>query len=130
MALDLPPRAQAADVPLKTVDCLRDLPTMIKAITATDLNDAFALFGTDDDEVFTAIGTAGPTPPATAPALKMQSELPSQPAGIQAASSDGSGRAVSDMLMSALAQALTSQLTSAKAGGGGPGDGSTGAMGC
>jgi hypothetical protein len=107
---------QAADVPLKTVDCLRDLPAMMRAVTATDLNDAFALFGTNDDEIFTAIGTAGPQPPATPPALKMQTELPA-PAPESKDSSDGDGRAMSDMLMSALAKALTTQLGAAAGAG-------------
>lgn len=105
--LNLLTHLQAEDVPLKTADCLRDLPTMIEAITADDLNDAFALFGTGDDQVYTAIGTAGPTPPATPPALKLQ--------GAQAASAPApAAPAASDMMMAALANALTSQLSKAQ----------------
>jgi hypothetical protein len=72
------------------------------SITATDLNDAFALFGLNDDEIYSAIATAGPQQIDPPPALTMQSTGLSE----EFKSSPGKGTAVSDMLIKALADAM------------------------
>ena len=47
----------------------------MQTITATDLNDAFARFGLNDGEIFSAIATAGRAQPSPPPALQMQVRL-------------------------------------------------------
>jgi hypothetical protein len=70
--LNLLTHLQAVDVPLKTIDTLRDLPAMMLSITSADVNDSFAQLGLNDDEVYSSIATSGPRVPEPAPALKMQ----------------------------------------------------------
>eukprot|EP00887_Chlorella_sp_A99_P001378 scaffold8.g1378.t1 len=53
---------QADAVPLKSVDCLRDLRLMYETATVDDIYDAYAQFNFDDDHVFTCIGTSGKEP--------------------------------------------------------------------
>jgi hypothetical protein len=54
---------QSNEVPLKVPECLRDLRLMYEAATIDDINDAYAQFAMDDDNVFTCVGTSGPTAP-------------------------------------------------------------------
>ena len=68
-------------------------------MTAADLNDAFALFGLDDDEIFSVIATAGPEAPDPPPKLQMQGE-----GGVAAAK--GRGSSVSDTLLATMAAAM------------------------
>lgn len=53
---------QSPEVPLKTVDCLRDLRAMYEGATVEDVTDAYAQFNFDDDHVFTCVGTSGREP--------------------------------------------------------------------
>lgn len=50
---------QSEAVPLKSVECLRDLRGMYEAITVEDVYDAYSQFDFSDDAVFTCIGTSG-----------------------------------------------------------------------
>lgn len=53
---------QADAVPLKSVQCLRDLQRMYEAATTEDLMQAYHRIPVDDGHIFTCIGTSGPTP--------------------------------------------------------------------
>lgn len=50
---------QAGSVPLKSVECLRDLKVMYESVTTEDIWDAYNQFDFSDDAVFTCIGTSG-----------------------------------------------------------------------
>jgi hypothetical protein len=50
---------QSEAVPLKSVECLRDLRAMYETITVDDIYDAYSQFDFSDDAVFTCIGTSG-----------------------------------------------------------------------
>lgn len=50
---------QSDAVPLKGVECLRDLITMYEAATVEDIFDAYSQFDFSDEKVFTCIGTSG-----------------------------------------------------------------------
>ncbi|KAG7669392.1 hypothetical protein Ndes2526B_g05713 [Nannochloris sp. 'desiccata'] len=50
---------QSDAVPLKSVECLRDLRAMYETITVDDIYDAYSQFDFSDDAVFTCIGTSG-----------------------------------------------------------------------
>ena len=50
---------QAGSVPLKSVECLRDLRAMYEAVTVEDVSDAYNQFDFSDGAVFTCIGTSG-----------------------------------------------------------------------
>ena len=58
---------QNEHVPLKVPECLRDLRTMYEAATIDDVNDAYAQFHMDDDQIFTCVGTSGTPLMETAP---------------------------------------------------------------
>jgi predicted Zn-dependent peptidase len=69
--LSLLTHLQADGVPLKSVECLRDLLPMYEAVTVHDLQDAYAQFDFSTDKVFTCIGTSGREAPAgRSPLLK------------------------------------------------------------
>jgi hypothetical protein len=104
--LNLLTHLQAVDVPLKTIDTLRDLPAMMLQITAEDLNDSYALFGLKDDEIVSSIATSGPQQPDPPPALKMQTDAESAKLSPGLSKS----RSVTDMMMQALAQAMMQQM--------------------
>ena len=53
---------QCEEVPLKSVECLRDLQHMYEAATVDDIHDAYSRLLVDDDHIFTCIGTSGPEP--------------------------------------------------------------------
>lgn len=53
---------QADAVPLKSVQCLRDLQRMYEAATVDDVMQAYHEIPVDDDHIFTCIGTSGPNP--------------------------------------------------------------------
>lgn len=53
---------QAEAVPLKSVQCLRDLQRMYEAATVEDVMQAYHQIPVDDSHIFTCIGTSGPTP--------------------------------------------------------------------
>lgn len=53
---------QAEAVPLKTVQCLRDLQRMYEAATVEDVMQAYHQIPVDDQHIFTCIGTSGPNP--------------------------------------------------------------------
>lgn len=114
--LNLLTHLQAVDVPLKTIDTLRDLPAMMLSITAADINDALALFGLNDDEVYTSIATSGPRQLDPAPALKLQASGESE-----AFRSNQAGGGVSDFLMKAMADAMMAQMRGKAWGEGGVG---------
>lgn len=115
--LNLLTHLQAVDVPLKTIDTLRDLPAMMLSITAADINDALALFGLNDDEVYTSIATSGPRQLDPAPALKLQASGESE----AFKSTQAGGGAVSDFLMKAMADAMMAQMRGKAWGEGGLG---------
>lgn len=115
--LNLLTHLQAVDVPLKTIDTLRDLPAMMLSITSTDINDALSLFGLNDDEVYTSIATSGPRQLEPAPALKLQASGESE----KFKSMEASGGAVSDLLMKAMADAMMAQMRGKAWGEGGLG---------
>jgi hypothetical protein len=50
---------QSDAVPLKSVECLRDLTAMYETISIDDIYDAYNQFDFSDDAVFTCIGTSG-----------------------------------------------------------------------
>lgn len=50
---------QAPSVPLKSVECLRDLRSMYESITVEDIYDAYNNFDFSDEAVFSCIGTSG-----------------------------------------------------------------------
>ena len=50
---------QSEAVPLKSVECLRDLRAMYEAITVEDIFDTYSQFDFSDGAVFTCIGTSG-----------------------------------------------------------------------
>jgi predicted Zn-dependent peptidase len=54
---------QSGAVPLKGVECLRDLVTMYEAATVEDIFDAYSQFDFSDGKVFTCIGTSGKEDP-------------------------------------------------------------------
>lgn len=53
---------QAEAVPLKSVQCLRDLQRMYEAATVEDVMQAYHQIPVDDGHIFTCIGTSGPNP--------------------------------------------------------------------
>ena len=53
---------QAEAVPLKSVQCLRDLQRMYEAASVEDVMQAYHQIPVDDDHIFTCIGTSGPNP--------------------------------------------------------------------
>ena len=53
---------QCPEVPLKRLECLRDLPHMLQAAMVDDIHDAYGKLLVDDDHIFTCIGTSGPEP--------------------------------------------------------------------
>lgn len=57
--LSLLTHIQSPAVPLKTVECLRDLRAMYEAITIEDIYDAYNNFDFSDEAVFSCIGTSG-----------------------------------------------------------------------
>ncbi|CAG9466529.1 unnamed protein product [Pedinophyceae sp. YPF-701] len=63
---------QSDAVPLKTIDCLKDLVPIYEACTIEDVYDAYNAFDFSEGAVFTCIGTSGkdapPPPPAGAAA--------------------------------------------------------------
>ncbi|KAK9810226.1 hypothetical protein WJX72_007002 [[Myrmecia] bisecta] len=67
---------QCSAVPLKTLECLRDLKDMYAGATIDDVYEAFDCFELDDEHVFTCTGTSGRNPPvfkdASAPAAAAQ----------------------------------------------------------
>jgi hypothetical protein len=78
----------------------------MQTITPADLNDAYSLFGLDDDEVFSVIATAGPVAPNPPPRLRLQSEGSTR--APQAVSNQGQAPAgdVTNMLLASMAAAL------------------------
>lgn len=60
---------QSESVPLKTVECLRDLKAMYESITVEDIYDAYNQFDFSDESVFTCIGTSGKEPVVTSSPL-------------------------------------------------------------
>lgn len=75
-------------------------------MTVADLNDAFSHFGLNDDEVLTLMGTSGPEAPVTPPKLQMQSDGGNP----KLAAAAGEGPQLTDMLMAAIADALSQRL--------------------
>ncbi|KAL4457809.1 hypothetical protein ABPG75_012674 [Micractinium tetrahymenae] len=72
---------QADCVPLKSLDCLRDLRDMYEAATVDDVYDAYAQFKFDDESVFTCIGTSGKEPLAAPSPILTRSQQASAAAG-------------------------------------------------
>ncbi|EFN58791.1 hypothetical protein CHLNCDRAFT_56893 [Chlorella variabilis] len=85
---------QADCVPLKSLDCLRDLRSMYEAAGVEDVYDAYNQFKFDDDSVFTCIGTSGKEPLATpSPILaRRQQQQPLAAAAAGWAPSNGGAR--------------------------------------
>ena len=79
---------------------------LCRVITLSDLNDAYAHFGLNDDEIFTVMGTSGPKEPEVPAKLRFQSTGAAQ----AFAASKGQGPQPTDMLMAALAEGLKQQL--------------------
>lgn len=50
---------QRPEVPLKTIECLRDLLTVYDASTIEDIYHAYSHFNFDDEHIFTCVGTSG-----------------------------------------------------------------------
>ena len=50
---------QSPSVPLKSVECLRDLTAMYESITVEDIYEAYSHFDFSDEATFTCIGTSG-----------------------------------------------------------------------
>lgn len=60
--LNLITHLQREEVPHKSTACIRDLPAMYEAATVADVYDAYQYLLTDDDHLFTCVGTSGPKP--------------------------------------------------------------------
>jgi hypothetical protein len=75
---------------------------MLQTITAADLNDAFALFGLNDEDIFSSLATSGPAQPMPAPALKMQATGKREPVS----ASQGTGKDVTETMLEAMARAM------------------------
>ncbi|CAD7695599.1 unnamed protein product [Ostreobium quekettii] len=68
---------QSDKVPLKTVDCLRDIKAMYQSVTIKDVLDAYSRFDFRHDSIWSCIGTSGrmaPPTPTPKPALLQQSQ--------------------------------------------------------
>lgn len=87
--LGLMANLQAPGVPLKTLDCLRDLRAMYDTATVDDLYDMHQKFNFDDDAIFSCIGVSG----REAGAVKDHPLLAALPAQRE----DGAGEAVVDV---------------------------------
>ena len=71
-------------------------------MTAADLNEGFALFGLNDDEIFTSIATSGRAEPVPPPAITLQAA----PVAAAAAGAKSDGEAVTETMMEAIAKAM------------------------
>jgi hypothetical protein len=93
----------------------------MQAITPADLNDAYALFGLNDDEVFSVIATAGPVAPDPPPRLHLQAEGANHQSRRQS-SEQAPASDVTNMLLASMAAALQKSFMesqgSGKQGGG------------
>lgn len=54
-------------VPLKRMECIRDMVRCLEAAAVEDLYDALSCFALDDDSIFTVVGTSGQSPPDPPP---------------------------------------------------------------
>jgi hypothetical protein len=78
----------------------------MQTITATDLNDAFARVGLNDDEIFSSIATAGAAQPDPAPALKLQSAMDKSTNGAGLAVGRGPGDDMTEQMLQMMANAM------------------------
>ena len=60
--LSLLTHLQSDAVPLKRIECLRDLRAMYESMTVEDIYDAYAQFDFSDNAIYTCVATSGPEP--------------------------------------------------------------------
>jgi hypothetical protein len=59
--LSLLTHVQSSAVPIKTLQCIADLPAMYEAATVDDVYHAYSGLSLGDDDIFSCIGVSGQT---------------------------------------------------------------------